>query len=454
MMRLRWTATSCCLLAACFTPDDDPPQGDSDTTGTDTTSASTPTDPDSTSLDTSGGPDPDATGPDPDTTATETDTDEPPVACTETGECEPGLFCIDEACRPCTDAPDGDALCAAEMPNAPFCDPDTMQCAACTAATCSGTTPICDGAVGCMPCTEHAQCPDSACHLMGEQQGGCFEIADVVEISDLEELDNELGQMGSGDQRVFRLSAETYDFISTPSANGEVAILGQPGTVFTGGATNLMNVAPGAYLYVSGIAISDGPFRALNCVSGAGLWIDDTRISGYPLGVFATCETHVRRSWISGPNVDAVGIEATAALFLESTAIGPNPGTGLVLGDVAVDLRYVTIADNGLSIDCDTNTSGEVRNSIIAGSAGGSIDASCFMTFVDNAVDTQGFGGQIGAHDPAWFADADAGDFHLSETGQDAIGPVADWDEGDPATDIDGDPRPMDRPSFPGIDEP
>jgi len=289
---------------------------------------------------------------------------------------------------------------------------------------------------------------------MGPDRGACFDVADVVEISDLQELENGLAQMGSGDQRVFRLSAETYTFSGTPSANGEVALLGQPGTVLTGGATNLMTVSAGAYLYVAGLAISDGPFRGLNCTTGAGLWIDDTILSGYIFPVMASCETHLRRSRVSGLNVDSTAVTATAALFLENTAIGPCPGTGLDLGDVPVDLRYVTIADNGQSIACAAGTSGEVRNSIIVGAAGDSIDPACFLTFVDNAVDSLGFGNQVGAHDSAWFVDSAASDFHLTPAGEDAIGAIADWDRGDPLADIDGEPRPVDAPGFPGVDEP
>jgi len=42
----------------------------------------------------------------------------------------------------------------------------------------------------------------------------------------------------------------------------------------------------------------------------------------------------------------------------------------------------------------------------------------------------------------------------LSAAGEAAIGEVADWDDGDPGADIDGDPRPMAANGFPGIDEP
>ena len=42
-----------------------------------------------------------------------------------------------------------------------------------------------------------------------------------------------------------------------------------------------------------------------------------------------------------------------------------------------------------------------------------------------------------------WFADYNAGDFHLSGTHPAPIDTAATWQAGDPAADIDGDPRPM-----------
>jgi hypothetical protein len=54
----------------------------------------------------------------------------------------------------------------------------------------------------------------------------------------------------------------------------------------------------------------------------------------------------------------------------------------------------------------------------------------------------------------SWFAMPDMGDYHLTTSGETEFADIAMWQEGDPLTDIDGDPIPTDMPSFPGYDQP
>lgn len=450
------------LVPACFDPSEAGPDTDTDTltdgTGAATTGPtggasltspdSTASDPTMTSADATGTTNDPDTGPDPDGTTGDTN-----EACTASSECGAGELCIDEACQSCDAARDPDALCAAETPDTPVCDLDTMLCAACSPAQCSGATPVCDPDAGCAACTEHEQCPDSACHLLGPDQGTCFDVADVVEVSDISELEAELAAAGAGNQRVLRLSAETFEVSGSLGVAGEVALLGQPGTVITGGATNLFSVSGTAY--VDDLVIADGPFRALSCLADAGgLWVDDTAISGYSVAIQGNCETHVRRSSIrTTSGVGTVAVIGNAPLFAENSAFGPGSEIALQLGDIDIDMRYVTIAGNGTSLECTSSTGGIVRNSIVVGTAAGSI-SGCFNMWVDNAVDSPSRGMDVGPYDEAWFVDPAAGDFHLTPAGEAAIGALADWDRGDPALDIDGDTRPMDAASFPGLDEP
>jgi hypothetical protein len=128
--------------------------------------------------------------------------------------------------------------------------------------------------------------------------------------------------------------------------------------------------------------------------------------------------------------------------------------TARSIEDSAIDLRYSTIAGNTQSIDCSNSATGVLRNNIIVGLGTSSISVSCFMSFVDNAVDGGfGFGTDVGAYDPAWFVAPGTGDFHLAGPGQATFADIADWDPGDPLVDIDGDPRPQDALGYPGIDE-
>lgn len=378
--------------------------------------------------------------------------------CTDHGDCADGIFCIEGTCQPCTAADDPHGLCMEADPMLPACDPDTGVCAACVPSHCTGSTPFCDAQQGCQPCTEHAQCPDSACHLLGEDQGGCFDEADVVEISDLTELENELTTLTVGSDGVFILQPDTYTVSGGLTFEGEIALLGTEGVVFTGGATNNFIVAADSYLYTSQLTIENGPYRAING-SGAGLWLDDTDISGYSVGVLSDSEVHLRRSRVTGGNSDgdAAVYMSAGNLVAENSALGPGAFVGLYVDAAEVDLRYVTIAGNTDSMDCTSNTSGIVRNSIVSGVGGYSITSQCMynMTWVDNAIDDIDGGTNIGGYVAAWFVDPAAGDFHLTQTGEADIGNIADWDEGDPPLDIDGDPRPMDNSgSFPGLDEP
>jgi hypothetical protein len=62
----------------------------------------------------------------------------------------------------------------------------------------------------------------------------------------------------------------------------------------------------------------------------------------------------------------------------------------------------------------------------------------------------------LGSMNTTWFINYAGGDFHLSGTHPAAINTAATWTTGDPATDIDGDPRPLTdgSPDFAGADVP
>ncbi|MEM6996145.1 MAG: hypothetical protein AAF721_36900 [Myxococcota bacterium] len=454
-------ALGCGLLTTgCFNPDGpsanetEGSTGATPTTGPQLTTAGGPTGNDTVEVDTTAST-PDGTTSD-GTSGGESSSTGGPTPCTDAGDCSDGLLCIDDSCQPCSAAADPDGECEARSGDAPVCDADAGLCVACVAETCDGMTPVCDPAVGCAACTVHADCPDSACHLMGPEQGGCFDVADVEEVSDITELEAAL-TIGAGSQLVINLTAETFTVGGTFSVNGEVAILGQPGTVITGGATNLFAFGgDGQYLYVADVAVDTGPFRAFNCSGAGGLWLDDTVVDGYALGVYSGCETHLRRGRYVSTDDTGAAVEMLAGgeLFAENVAFGPGGEVPIRLTDATADLRYVTIAGNALSLICMGGASGTIRNSILVSPTGGSITPGCQLSFVDNAVDGGfGFGDDVGVYDPAWFVSPAVGDFHLTPAGQATFGGIADWDDGDPLLDVDGDPRPQDRAGFPGIDE-
>lgn len=376
-----------------------------------------------------------------------------------------GLFCIAGECTSCGSAGDPDALCASRSPATPLCDAPRGRCAACVPASCGGATPVCEPDVGCRACREHAECAATACHLRGPSQGACFAAAEVVQVGNVDTLRTQITILAPSAPRVLRLAATTFafdDILSIGAEGTEVAILGQPGTVLTGGPTNgvppLISLGFGSIVYIAGLTIADGPTNAINSSSDSILWLDDVTISGYPnTGVSGTSEGHIRRSRIRAGG-SAVRWNS-GALVMENTMLGPGAATGLATaGSVSLDVRYVTIAGNTTSLSCDASPgpSGLIRNSLLAGTTDPAISGSAcdLLTYQGNAVDQAGFGALIGHYQAGWFTGPESGDLHLTASGVTAIGNAATWAPGDPELDVDGDPRPRARASVPGADEP
>jgi len=379
----------------------------------------------------------------------------PPVQCTVAGDCGPAELCIDSMCGPCDAAPDPDAACAEVSAETPFCDAG-VGCVACTPSVCTGDTPACDPAVGCVPCTEHAQCPDSACHLMGPDAGTCFGVSEVVEVSDTTEFNAEFGTLETGDQRVFHVVGSMPGMTTYGVSGVEVAIIGFEDAEMMGGFTNLFAVAEDGLMYVANVSISNTPGRAFR--NDGGLCLDDVDVSSLNVGVLNDGELRLRRSRVTGGDGQgemALQNFGNGSLFAENSALGPGVAVGLLVGDgTSVDLRYVTIAGNVTGVDCDPGVTGTVRNSIVSSTTAASIAGCGALDWVDNAVNQAGYGEVIGAYDSGWFVNPTAGDFHLTAAGAAAIGDIADWDEGDPLVDIDGDLRPTKSEGRPGLDEP
>ncbi len=340
-------------------------------------------------------------------------------------------------------------------------------------AACGGKKPTCVDGIGCAPCTEHSDCPASACHLAGPKQGTCFAVSTVVNVADAAALVSGVTGLSSGTERVFRLSAGTYTLSDTLTLanSGEVAFVGVTGTVISGGPSvgDARNAAfvvttsgDSAIAYLADLSLSGTSVSSGLSVTGLA-YLDDVRIAGYYRAFSANGEVHVRRSWLAS---SALGSYlAAGSLFMENSALGPNGDSveGLELGaSTTIDFRYVTIAGSMNAIDCLSAVppvGGTVRNSIFASTAGGSVyggtDGSNCSTiqFAGSAVDQVGFGTEIAWYNDTWFKNAAIGDFHLTNVGKSAIPKTASRGSDDPTVDLDGDPRPASN-GYPGLDEP
>ncbi|NJK30999.1 MAG: hypothetical protein HC927_00545 [Deltaproteobacteria bacterium] len=145
----------------------------------------------------------------------------------EAGECVPCMLAITENC-------------AVHKPTTPICNPATGMCAECTStdtSACPSHLPVC-AAETCVPCIEHAQCPDSACNLvtgacmptdkvwwvdaMVEESGDGSEAAPVKTIAEI------LAQVPSNGEATFYLGSD-YSQVESLEINGgrTIAILGK-----------------------------------------------------------------------------------------------------------------------------------------------------------------------------------------------------------------------------------
>lgn len=364
--------------------------------------------------------------------------------------------------------------CECQSGAAPTCTNLTTssQCSAgaWTDSACGGNTPVCVNGSGCQACTEHSQCPSSACHLAGSKKGTCFDTGSVVNVANAAALLNAVNATTADGEAVIRLSPGTYTMTSTLAPKGETAIIGESGVVIVDN-TPFPGDARGSFLGAAGPAYF-AKFELRNTSAdhtGIGtngvLWLDDVKIVGQYHGVISNGECHLRRTLISNYGSSGVSAYYSGSVFLENSMIGPGAsvagttGVGAYSGGV-LDVRYSTIVGNDRGIGCSLEqSSGRIANSIIASNLNGysiaddTSDCSEVFTLVTNAVDQTGYGTKIASYNSSWFESAGTGDLHLSAAGKVAVPPIAVIGSGDPLLDIDGTTRPASA-GYPGADEP
>lgn len=402
-------------------------------------------------------------------------------------------FCEDGVCLGCGElaAP---AFCASVDARTPACDPGSGHCVACDEVDdgCGLAAPVCNRTTGaCSACTQHADCPASACHLDPDdpRHGGCFAPERVfvvdgaatscpgvgTEASPHCTIDEALAKItDDGEEAVLRLrgggTAYVVNAVLTHAA--AIALVGIDGPVLTGTQAGAVLRIEAGFAYVSGVAFADHMLGSgLEC-DGATVWMQDSAARGnadYGVYTTAPCVMVVERSAIhrnTGGGLRQFG----GSLRLHNSAIGLNGngmrGPGLNLQLTTVDVRYATIVANTAAGVADNVTcldaTGVARNSLVLGTTNNSVQAACSsIAWSSNVVDGLGFAGPGGSvfqqpYNAAWFQNPAGGDFRLGAPGLTPFfGGVALWEIGDPTHDIDGTPRPMGGArGFVGIDEP
>ncbi|MEM7160544.1 MAG: right-handed parallel beta-helix repeat-containing protein, partial [Myxococcota bacterium] len=350
----------------------------------------------------------------------------------------------------------------------------------------------------CVACSEHAHCPESACHLDGPDVGRCFDVGEVEMIADGTALVNAFDNVPDGGDRVLMLTGGIDDYTGVSvdfTTNAEVAIIGDGTQILTGTSSgSFLQNGSDSIVYFGSVSIGGNLSGSGLACSGSSVWLDDSEVrnnDSVGLTVSGGCAAHLRRSVVSNnngtgatisgsgtsidllnsmfSNNDGGGIEAAGAttqVVLKTSVIASNGNNSSLFGGLSLDgtdlqAVYTTIAGNDssnpqMSIRCLGSVSGMVRNSILVGEDPDSVGECQELMLTNSGTD----GGDepsntvVGAFDVSWFEDPAMGDFRLSDLGRETFEGIAMWQDGDPQTDIDGDPISMETPSFPGYDQP
>ena len=499
-MRLRWGLGFALILLGC--PGDDTDQTcdsedcDSEGAGSDTGMTSAMTTMNPTSGSDTGVTTMNTTGPNSDTTVAMDSTGETSAGCGGDDECTDAAapFCVDSVCSPCSATDDPAAACQGLEPTTPLCIDDA--CVACTAQPmdCAGTTPVCDdGSGACLPCTEHAQCPDSACHAF---VGSCLDPGTVFYVNaaagaggdgtvdmPFATIGEALAAIPAGAEGTIRVdeAITTYNEALLVDGDRVVAILG-----IGGGVPDLRSPMNAPALDVDGSTTYVESFNVIGNDIADSVEVVDGAID-------------IRRS-IVGFNDDGIGIDAMGSdvrllasevylnqfggvvmvggtLEIVNSVIAGNglfnqPTSALNLEDVDFSILYTTVANNfgggsnngpvEATLECRGASDGEVRNSILLAPDPDQIDNMGCPTMEANnsAVDTMdldGSGSVVVGYDADFFVNPFAPNFHLDPAFMDSpFDGLAVWQEGDPIRDFDGDARPTvdNDPDWAGYDVP
>jgi hypothetical protein len=383
-----------------------------------------------------------------------------PMPCVSDEECTDAEapFCgTTGECGTCDGAKDPDGACAELDPAAPVCVGDAcVQCTVAAPEACMGKTPVCDDATNtCIACTTHDQCGEAACNLY---TGACLPADAVVHVGgatpDFPTLTLAVASFGPGDEGTILVHEGMPDYNESVTVDGGrvLAFLAAadaaapPGWVRTAGGAPQLAVTMGSTVLIDGLRMSGNADDVALMVDSGRVWLDRSRI--------------VQNS---GGGIVA---ENGAELTLRNCFAGQgdsNTDTIVVTGAVA-SIRYTTVVagDGGLgqsrAVLCDGEADVVIRDSLIV-AVDDVPELECSVADVSYSATetaTPGTGNAtLGDLQSGWLVN-ETNDFHLGATPPIAIATTAQWEIGDPPTDIDGEQRPMleGTPDYAGADVP
>lgn len=354
------------------------------------------------------------------------------VECNDSSECDdPNLpICLMQTCSACGEADEPDAACAARDPALGVCGNDgaCVQCTATNTAGCTGTTPVCDeGANTCIGCSDHAQCSDSACAF---ETGECLDPTCQYDVDGdgggLTTIQAAVDMVDDGtDCTIVVHDAGAYTESVSIDGGKRIALFAASGETaeIHGDSAAGITVSGGAILYARGLVVQLGASDEGLNVNGAGTsaYVDECRIVRNPTGgiVLSSGYIRVRNSMVGGDVNDVAAMDVTG-------------GTA--------DILYTTLGagfGTAAALRCSGSATVNVRNSLlVARTSDPEID--CMADSLEDSASED----ELGNMNTSWFTAFATGDFHLTASAPGAVLSAAEWHEGDPATDIDGDSRP------------
>lgn len=404
---------------------------------------------------------------------------------------DPDPYCVAlGACGPCEELGGAGKACTDVDAGKPVCDDSTMggsgRCVQCTKADtshCPVEMPGCDASTGqCAKCTEHSECPDTACDI---EVGVCFPSNSIIYV------ENKQGICFGGD------GTEAKPFCSLLDAQPSL-VPGKPTTIKIRAATSAMkplqlvnpnyilalvrngaqtpildgnsnagptvDVSQGSRVYTYRLKFSraGGP-SVLGCTSGT-LYMDEIDVVGDGIKAAravgsSSCKTVARRSKFRD-NVGGLQIDK-GSLWMENCFVSGN-GTAAAafgafnfIGDPDVTITYTTLArhnptKSSTTFNCTgANTKIKVRNSAIMGRA--PLQKLCTFTATTSLSKEAVDANEVLTLEGQWFSTILDGRFAVAKEGP--LKGVAMWVMGDPVVDFDLGERSTTEPTYAGADE-
>ncbi len=371
-------------------------------------------------------------------------------------------FCIGGACESCSSLPDPGLGCAMLNPDLPVCHAD--ECVACFGddqEVCKAQSLFClPDTTLCGPCTNHDQCPgQAACDIL---EGLCFP-------------ENEVWHVDGDGGADFTTLAETLEYVAPGQGrdfvtfilherDGGVAYSGMLHALAATDQTLALIAAPGEAPLTTSQSIKAGVVAN----GDSKIYVRGVEVEGQgAIDVTGSGTVYVENSEFYVSVGPAVELSQGGKLILRNSMLrGGFTDVRLVVttSSSSFDIVYSTLLGLGDGLlDCSGLPKlSTLRNSVLVGPEGSPL-STCSPISVDlqgnalsEAVASEPNNTVIGGLQSEWFADGGLYDLHLTDQVPLALTTAATWIDGDPMTDIDGDPRPVgpDTTDWAGADVP